>query len=223
MIDVRNLVKVHAANTAREVRAVDGVTFVIPSGAFAAIVGQSGSGKTTLLTLLGALDAPTTGSVRLDGVELSGRSRKEMAALRARRIGFIFQGFDLIPSLTALENVALPMFYAGAPQRSAMSRASSLLADVGLADRRHHLPGQLSGGQQQRVAVARALANEPGIVLADEPTGELDSKTADQVIALLRRLNLERGVTMVVVTHNLALFGHCQPILHLQDGRLQVA
>jgi ABC-type lipoprotein export system ATPase subunit len=205
------------------VRALDSVSFTLNAGSFAAVVGESGSGKTTLLTLLGALDVPTSGSISVAGRLLTGKTRREMAALRARSIGFIFQGFDLIESLTALENVALPVHYAGRPYRAAIARARELLRDVELADRADHLPGELSGGQQQRVAVARALANEPQVVLADEPTGELDSKTAAQVVALLRRLNRERGVTIVVVTHNLALFERCYPILQLQDGRLQTA
>ncbi|MGZ3499538.1 MAG: ABC transporter ATP-binding protein [Vulcanimicrobiaceae bacterium] len=220
MIDVRDVVKIHAPHTPREVRALDGISFTIPTGSFAAVVGESGSGKTTLLHLLGALDRPTSGTVAIDGRELERSSRRELAKLRARTVGFVFQNFDLIPSLTALENIMLAARYAGCAQREARARALELLSEVGVADRSDHLPSELSGGQQQRVAIARALVNEPGVVLADEPTGELDSKTAEQIVGLLRRLNDSRGVTMVIVTHNRELYSLCSPVITLADGRM---
>jgi len=220
VISARELVKVHAAGTALEVRAVDGVSLEIAKGSFAAIVGESGSGKTTLLTLLGALDSPTSGELKIDGEPLQRKSRRELARFRGRAVGFVFQGFDLIPSLTAWENVALPAQYAGVSATDARARAERLLGEVGLDKRRFHLPGQLSGGEQQRVAIARSLVNEPAIVLADEPTGELDSRTAAQIMELLDRVNRERRVTMVIVTHNVEQARRCDVVVTLQDGRV---
>jgi putative ABC transport system ATP-binding protein len=218
VIAAKHVVKVHAPGTPLEVRALNDVSLAIEAGSFAAVIGESGSGKTTLLTLLGALDTPTSGAVTVNGTHLATKSRRELAAFRARSVGFVFQGFDLIPSLTALENVALPGRYAGRPSEEALARALSLLADVGLQHRSRHLPGQLSGGEQQRVAIARALANDPLVVLADEPTGELDSKTAEHIMTLLERFNRERGVTMVIVTHNRDHARRCSPVIVLQDG-----
>jgi putative ABC transport system ATP-binding protein len=220
VIAATDLVKIHAARTALEVRAIDGVSFALPAGAFAAIVGQSGSGKTTLLTLLGALDTPTAGELRINGEPVQRKSRRDLASFRGRSVGFVFQGFDLVPSLTALENVALPAQYAGVAAAAAHERAGKLLTDVGLEKRRDHLPGQLSGGEQQRVAIARALVNNPLIVLADEPTGELDSRNAEQIMQLLRRVNRERGVTVVIVTHNAEYAQRCDHVMTLQDGRI---
>jgi ABC-type lipoprotein export system ATPase subunit len=219
MIEARDVVKIHAPRTPREVRALDGVTFTIPTGSFAAIMGESGSGKTTLLHLLGALDRPTAGLIAIDGRELHRSSRGDLALLRARTVGFVFQSFDLIASLTALENVMLAARYAGCRLREARSRALDLLESVGLEERLDHLPSHLSGGQQQRVAIARALVNDASVVLADEPTGELDSKTAEQIVVLLRRLNAARGTTMVIVTHNRELSALCAPVITLADGR----
>jgi len=220
MIELREVTKVHAAGTAREVKALDRITLSIEAGSFAAVVGESGSGKTTLLTILGALDTPTAGEVRVEGSSLASRSRAEMAKLRSKTVGFIFQGFDLIESLSASENVELAMRYGGVPGPQRRRRAAALIADVGLTDRASHLPGQLSGGQQQRVAIARALANHPAIVLADEPTGELDSETAARIVELLRAANRRLGITMVVVTHDEQLAKSCYPVVRLRDGRL---
>ncbi|MBC5827539.1 MAG: ABC transporter ATP-binding protein [Candidatus Eremiobacteraeota bacterium] len=220
MIEFRDVVKVHAPKSPREVRALDGVSLTIPRAAFAAVVGECGAGTPTLLTIIGALDTATSGTVLVDGALLHTGSRRRMAQLRARRFGFIFQGFDLISSLTAWENVALAMRYAGTPAHEARRRAKELLADVGLDGRMDHLPGQLSGGQQQRVAIARALANRPTIVLADEPTGELDSTTAERIISLLQAANERYGVTMIVVTHNHELAQRCDPVIRLRDGRV---
>ena len=219
-MSVRDLIKIHAAGKPTEVRALDGISFEVPRGAFYAIVGESGSGKTTLMHVLGGLDRATSGNVVVDGVDLAG-SRASLAALRARKIGFIFQGFNLIPSLDALENVVLAAHYARLSPANARARARSLLAEVGLAERMHHLPAQLSGGQQQRVAIARALINEPALILADEPTGELDTKTADAVLALLEKLNRERGQTIVVVTHSQSVWNRAQRVIRLADGRIE--
>ena len=220
LVSVRDLIKIHAAGKPTEVRALDGISFEVPRGAFYAIVGESGSGKTTLMHVLGGLDRATSGNVVVDGVDLAG-SRASLAALRARKIGFIFQGFNLIPSLDALENVVLAAHYARLSPANARARARSLLAEVGLAERMHHLPAQLSGGQQQRVAIARALINEPALILADEPTGELDTKTADAVLALLEKLNRERGQTIVVVTHSQSVWNRAQRVIRLADGRIE--
>ena len=220
LVSVRDLIKIHAAGKPTEVRALDGISFEVPRGAFYAIVGESGSGKTTLMHVLGGLDRATSGNVIVDGVDLAG-SRASLASLRAKKIGFIFQGFNLIPSLDALENVALAAHYARLSPAIARARARALLAEVGLAERMHHLPAQLSGGQQQRVAIARALINEPALILADEPTGELDTKTADSVLALLEKLNGERNQTIVVVTHSQSVWQRAQRVIRLADGRIE--
>ncbi|GAC1547297.1 MAG: ABC transporter ATP-binding protein [Vulcanimicrobiaceae bacterium] len=220
LITVRDLVKIHAPGTAAEVRALDGIDFTIERGAYVAIVGESGSGKTTLMHVLGALDRATSGSVVLAGRDLARASRRELQAIRARDIGFVFQGFNLIPTLSARENVELAAHYARREPAGARGDASRLLAEVGLATRAHHRPSQLSGGQQQRVAIARALINAPSLVLADEPTGELDSRTAEAVLALFERFNRERGQTIVIVTHNPSVWQRCDTVITLADGRL---
>jgi len=220
LVSVRNLTKIHAEGKPTEVRALDDVSFEVPRGAFYAIVGESGSGKTTLMHVLGGLDRATSGNVIVDDVDLAG-SRGALALLRARKIGFIFQGFNLIPSLNALENVMLAAQYARVAPTTARNRARELLSEVGLGERLQHLPAQLSGGQQQRVAIARALINEPALILADEPTGELDTKTADAVLALLEKLNRERGQTIVVVTHSSSVWRRAQRVIRLADGRIE--
>ncbi len=214
------MVKIHAGGTATQVRALSGISLQIARGAYVAIVGESGSGKTTLMHLLGGLDRPTSGSVLIDGVDIASATRHELKRLRATRIGFVFQGFNLVPALDALENVALAAHYAGVPRSQALGRAAAMLDDVGLAERRHHRPTQLSGGQQQRVAIARALVNEPALILADEPTGELDSRTAGAVLDLLERLNRERGVTLAIVTHSESVYRRAARVLRLADGRI---
>jgi putative ABC transport system ATP-binding protein len=193
-------------------------SFRIDAGRAVAIVGPSGSGKSTLLGLMAGLDTPTTGQIRIDGTEITALGEDALAALRGERIGIVFQFFHLLPSLTALENVLVPMEIAGVP--GARERARGLLADVGLSDRGHHFPSQLSGGEQQRVAIARALANDPPIVLADEPTGNLDSATGHQVIDILVRINRERGRTLVLVTHDPALAELADEVIALRDGRV---
>jgi ABC-type lipoprotein export system ATPase subunit len=220
LIDVRDLVKVHAPGTAAQTRALDGVTFTIEAGSYVAIVGESGSGKTTLMHVLGALDRATSGSVVLAGRDLATASRAELKAIRANEIGFVFQGFNLIPTLTATENVELAARYARRDATTARAEALRLLDDVDLGNRAHHRPAQLSGGQQQRVAIARALVNAPSLLLADEPTGELDTRTAESVLQLLERYNRERGQTIVLVTHNPAVWERCQTVISLSDGRI---
>lgn len=219
LVDVRDVVKVHAPGTPTEVRALDGIRFGVAPGEYVAIVGESGSGKTTLMHVLGGLDRPTSGDVVIAGRSLAGTSRRELAAIRARAIGFVFQGFNLLPNLDARENVALAARYARRPNGEALRRAERALRDVGLGDRMHHRPAALSGGQQQRVAIARALVNEPALILADEPTGELDSHTAGTVLELLGALNA-RGQTLIVVTHSEAVWSRARRVIRLADGRV---
>jgi putative ABC transport system ATP-binding protein len=192
------------------------VSFTVPDGAVVAIVGPSGSGKTTLLGLLAGLDVPTSGTVLLDGTDLSRLSEDKRAQLRGAKVGFVFQSFQLIPTLTALENVQVPLELRG--DDGAPARARDLLARVGLADRAHHFPTQLSGGEQQRVAIARAFSNAPSLLFADEPTGNLDSDTGHHIVDLLETLNRESGTTIVLVTHDLALAHRAQRVIRLADG-----
>ncbi|MBQ3485353.1 MAG: ABC transporter ATP-binding protein [Clostridia bacterium] len=199
--------------------ALDRVSFHIPQGEYAAIVGPSGSGKSTLMHLLGCLDSPTSGSYRLHGRDVSRLSGKELARVRGAEIGFVFQGFQLIPRLTALENVALPMLLCGIPAKARNARAELLLARVGLADRLHHKSTQLSGGQQQRVAIARALSRDPAVLLADEPTGSLDPRSTREVLALLDELHRE-GHTVVLITHDMKVAAQADRQLEIAGGRL---
>src|SRR5512144_2800762 len=194
------------------------VTLSIPAGSFVAITGPSGSGKSTLLGLIAGLDSPTTGHIAIDGTAITGLNEDALARLRGAKIGFVFQFFHLIPSLTALENVLVPLQLAAAADPSVRARA--LLHEVGLTARSHHYPSQLSGGEQQRVAIARALANDPPVLLADEPTGNLDSSTGAQIIELLERVNVTRGTTLVLVTHDPELAALADEIIALRDGRI---
>jgi putative ABC transport system ATP-binding protein len=190
----------------------------IPDGQFVAVVGPSGSGKSTLLGLVAGLDAPTSGEIRIDGEEITRMSEDALATLRGRKLGFVFQSFHLIPSLTALENILVPLEIAGV--RGARERGRQLLEDVGLVARGHHYPSQLSGGEQQRVAVARAFANEPSILLADEPTGNLDSRNGQHVFDLMLQMNRKRGATLVLVTHDHELASLADRRIFLRDGRV---
>ena len=196
-----------------------GVTLHIRQGEYAAIVGPSGSGKSTLMNILGCLDAPTSGSYRLHGRDVSTLSPAELARVRGEEIGFVFQGFQLLPRLTAVENVALPLLLCGMPPARRLERASLLLRQVGLGDRLHHRPSQLSGGQQQRVAVARALARDPAVLLADEPTGNLDAAATGEVLALLEALN-RQGRTVVLITHDAQVARRAGRQLCISGGRL---
>ncbi|HEY8169884.1 MAG TPA: ABC transporter ATP-binding protein [Candidatus Limnocylindria bacterium] len=214
----RELAKVYQRGSS-EVRAVDGISLDVEAGELMAIMGRSGSGKTTLLDLLGCLLRPTSGSLEIDGRSVIGASDADLAAIRRERIGFVFQEFNLIPTLTAIENVMLPLRYG--PRRSdGRERATELLDLVGLAQRASHRPSELSGGEQQRVAIARALVNKPAVILADEPTGELDSTTSEQLMAVLRGLNRDRGVTVMIVTHDAGIADQTDRIVRLSDGRV---
>ena len=195
------------------------LTTVIPAGQFVAVVGPSGSGKSTLLGLIAGLDAATSGSIVIDGTDVTRLSEDALARLRGDKIGFVFQSFHLIPSLTALENILVPMEIAG--RRDASVRAKELLREVGLEDRGHHYPSQLSGGEQQRIAIARALSNEPIIVLADEPTGNLDTRTGQHVIELLLAINKQRGATLVMVTHDREIASVADSRIFLRDGYVE--
>jgi putative ABC transport system ATP-binding protein len=215
MIEVRG-VKKSIRNGARVVEILRGIDLTIPKGQFAAVMGASGSGKSTLLGLLAGLDSPTEGQVILDGIDITGLEEDKLAEIRGRRIGFVFQSYQLIPTLTALENVMLP--YELNARGDARGKAESLLTTVGLQDRLHHYPVQLSGGEQQRVALARAFVLEPPIVLADEPTGNLDTRNGQHVLELLTERQRESGTTLVLVTHDPQIADHADRRIHLRDG-----
>jgi putative ABC transport system ATP-binding protein len=204
------------------VHALRGVDLDIPTGSFIAVVGASGSGKSTLMNILGLLDRPSSGQYFLDGRDVSDFDRDQRAELRNRKIGFVFQNFSLLPRTTALENVELPLLYNGRGHRPAErhARATSLLAAVGLADRGGHTPNQLSGGQQQRVAIARSLVNDPELILADEPTGNLDSRTSIEIMEILQRLNRERGITVLLITHEHDIAEYATRVVTVRDGRV---
>jgi putative ABC transport system ATP-binding protein len=218
IIDVADITKVHRTGDV-SVEALRGVSFVVDPGEFVAIMGPSGSGKTTLLGILGCLDRPTTGSYRLVGQEMSGLSETRRARVRGERIGFVFQAYNLLPRSTAFKNVELPLIYAGVRAAERRSRALEALAAVGLSQRAHHLPSQLSGGEQQRVAIARALVVQPSVVLADEPTGNLDSASADEVLTILEQVNRQRA-TIVMVTHSSQVAERASRIVRFEDGRV---
>ena len=220
VVELRNVSKIYRMGSA-EVRALDHVSLKVMPGEFISVVGPSGSGKSTLLSIIGCLAKPTSGRVLIDGVDVTEMSEGELSDIRCLKIGFIFQFFNLIPTLTALENVELPMIFAGKLSEWEMrDRALELLDLVGLLDRANHRPSEMSGGQQQRVAIARALANDPALVLADEPTGNLDSKTGAEVISLMEELNRETGKTFIIVTHDTNVAKRTRKILYMVDGRL---
>jgi len=218
IIEVRDLVKVYRSGE-NELRALDGVSFSIERGEFVAIMGSSGSGKSTAMNMLGCLDSPTEGTYMLDGKDVSKLSSDELAYVRNINLGFVFQGFNLLPRLSALDNVALPLVYAGIDIKERNARAAKALEKVGLEERMKHRPNQLSGGQQQRVAIARALVGNAAIILADEPTGNLDTKTSVEIMNILTELNGE-GKTIVLVTHEPEIAAYASRILRFKDGKL---
>ena len=215
-IEVREVTKVYKSGSL-EVQALRGVSFTIARGEYVAIMGPSGSGKSTLMNVLGCLDRATSGTYLLDGVDVSALDDNALAHIRLKKLGFIFQGFNLLARTDAIKNVALPLFYAGVPPRERTAAAMAQLAEVGLGDRGKHKPNELSGGQQQRVAIARALVNDPAVLLADEPTGNLDSKTSVEILALFERLNAA-GRTIIMVTHDENVASHAKRVLRVLDG-----
>ncbi len=217
MIDIDGVTKIYQLGD-NEVRALDGVNLHIGKGEMTAIMGPSGSGKSTLLAILGCLDVPTDGTYQLNGINVEKMTDDQLAAVRRQKIGFVFQQFNLLSRVTALDNVMLPLTYAGVGARDRRKRATEALEKVGLGDRLHHRPQELSGGQQQRVAIARALANQPAIVLADEPTGALDSKTGMEIIGLFQQLHREFGQTVIYVTHDPFIARHTERIIRVSDG-----
>jgi putative ABC transport system ATP-binding protein len=220
MLQVKNLQKIFNAGDTK-VAAVNDISFTIPQGAFASIIGRSGSGKSTLLSLLGALEKPTSGSIEVNGQDIAKLSDHALISYRASKIGFVFQNYNLVPNLTALENVMLPMEFAHVPKKQRVGRAKALLDQVGLTDdQQQRKPGRLSGGQQQRVAIARALANKPKLILADEPTGNLDSQTGKMIFHLLHGLAKTEDTTIVAVTHDLGIAGQTDRTFLLEDGKL---
>ncbi len=219
VIRTRGLGKVYAAGSAAEVVALRGVDLDIERGAFVAIMGPSGSGKSTLMNLLGCLDTPTSGRYECDGVDVSTLDAESLAGLRRDKIGFVFQGFHLLPRMDALHNVAMPLGYARVPHHERLDRARAALEAVGLGDRTGHRPSEMSGGQQQRVAIARALVNRPPILLADEPTGALDSRTGEEILSLFKQLR-EEDHTVVLITHDPGVAAHADRTYEMHDGAL---
>ena len=221
VIEIQDLVKDYRLGE-MTVHVLKGISFEIERGDFVSIMGPSGSGKSTLMNILGCLDKPTSGVYTLDGVSVGELSRDQLAEIRNKKIGFVFQQFNLLARTSAAENVELPLMYTDAPARERRERAMKALLAVGLAGREEHQPSQLSGGQQQRVAIARSLVNDPSIILADEPTGALDSRTSIEIMAIFQRLNREHGITMIVVTHDPDVAAYSNRSIHFKDGRLQL-
>lgn len=218
IISLENIYKRFYIGTPNELEVLHGMSFTVSEGEFVAIVGQSGSGKSTLMNIIGALDRPTEGSYTLDGVDVIAAGDNELSKIRNRKIGFVFQTYNLISKTNALKNVELPMLYAGVPGRQRLERARELLRMVDMGERMKHLPEELSGGQKQRVAIARAMANDPAIILADEPTGALDSATGRMVMDLFHKLHKEEGKTIVLITHSPELAEETQRIITIKDG-----
>jgi putative ABC transport system ATP-binding protein len=221
VIVAKDIRKVYRLEGGLEVHALRGLDLEIRRGQYVAIMGPSGSGKSTLLQILGCLDVPSSGSYQLAGQEVSELSEDALSAIRNRRIGFIFQAYNLLPRANALQNVALPLMYRGTPAKVRIERAREALARVGLENRLDHRPNQLSGGQKQRVAIARALATDPDILLADEPTGNLDSKTGEEILGLFQELH-EEGRTIIMVTHEQDVAEHCEEIVRVRDGKVEM-
>ncbi|MBX2998321.1 MAG: ABC transporter ATP-binding protein [Caldilineaceae bacterium] len=220
MIQARGLTKVYQMGDV-EVKALRGTNLDIFPGEMVSIMGPSGSGKSTLMNIIGCLDVPTSGVFRLDGIDVSRLDDDRLAEIRSKKIGFVFQSFNLLARTTALANVELPLIYAGMSGRERRKRAAESLEMVGLGNRLDHKPNELSGGQQQRVAIARALINRPKLILADEPTGNLDTKTSDEIMRLFQQLNRERGMTIIFVTHDPETADYCQRVIHIRDGQIE--
>ena len=219
LIEIKNIYKIYNEGKESEVRALDGVTLSIDQGEFVAIIGASGSGKSTLMNILGCLDVPTYGDYILNGTDVTDRTDRQLAHIRNKEIGFIFQGYNLIPALTAYENVELPLIYQGISVFQRKERVMAALERVGMADRFGHRPSEMSGGQQQRVAIARAIATHPPIIMADEPTGALDSKTGRHVLEILRSLSRE-GTTILLITHDDGIAATARRVVRLSDGKV---
>src|SRR5512136_3416496 len=219
LIQVQDLVKVYSLGEV-EVQALRGVSLSVERSEFVAIMGASGSGKSTFMNILGFLDRPTSGTYLLEGINGENLSRDKLAEIRNRKIGFVFQGFNLLSRTSALENVELPLTYAGTPASTRKEMAQKALSEVGLKGREHHHPSQLSGGEQQRVAIARALVNQPSIILADEPTGNLDSKTSEEIMGVFQRLNREIGITIIMITHEPDIAAFAKRNILFKDGRI---
>ncbi len=220
VILMRDIVKTYYIGQPHELEILHGIDLTVQTGEFLSIVGESGSGKSTLMNVIGALDRPTSGTYELDGEEVDSLDDATLSRIRNKKIGFVFQSFNLIPRVSALENVEVPLLYAGVPSKERRARAMDLLTMVGMEDRADHQPNELSGGQNQRVAIARAMANDPAILLADEPTGALDSETSHLVMDLFHQLHEERGKTIVLITHSNELAAETERIVKLSDGRI---
>jgi putative ABC transport system ATP-binding protein len=220
LIEIRDITKIYRMGGDIEVHALRGVSLQVDAGELLSIMGPSGSGKSTMMNVLGCLDQPTSGEYYLDGVDVKKLTDNALAEIRNRKIGFVFQTFNLLPRATALQNVELPLLYRGISGRERRRQVTEALEMVGLADRIHHRPNELSGGEQQRVAIARALATRPDIILADEPTGNLDSRSGAELVAVLQRLNREMGITVVFVTHDPDIAAHTRRIVQLLDGKI---
>jgi putative ABC transport system ATP-binding protein len=220
IIELHNIVKKFYIGTPNELTVLKGINLTVYEGEFVAIVGQSGSGKSTLMNIIGALDRPTNGEYTLDGVDMISAKDLELSGIRNKKIGFVFQTYNLISKTNALKNVEMPMLYAGIPGKKRVARAKELLTLVGMEERMKHLPEELSGGQKQRVAIARAMANEPSIILADEPTGALDSTTGRMVMDLFHKLHDEQGKTIVLITHSPELAEETQRVITIKDGEI---
>jgi putative ABC transport system ATP-binding protein len=220
LIEIRDITKVYRMGGDIEVHALRGVSLQVDAGELLSIMGPSGSGKSTMMNVLGCLDQPTSGEYYLDGVDVKRLNDNALAEIRNRKIGFVFQTFNLLPRTTALQNVELPLVYRGLGGRERRQRVTESLEMVGLGDRIHHRPNELSGGEQQRVAIARALATQPDIILADEPTGNLDSRSGAEIVAIFQRLNREMGITVVFVTHDSDIAAHTRRIVQLLDGKI---
>jgi putative ABC transport system ATP-binding protein len=219
MIELKDVTKIYKMGE-NEIKALSGVNLTINSGEFISMVGPSGSGKSTILNIIGCIDKPSSGNVMIDGEDVSSLNDRGLTKIRLNKIGFIFQQFYLIPTLNALENIELPMKEAKIPREKRRKRTISLLSQVGLSERKKHYPSQLSGGEQQRVAIARSLANNPSMILADEPTGEIDSETSEKIVGLLRKLNTEEKLTLIIVTHDLKIANYADRMITLEDGKI---